>query len=129
MRQIKGNNRPSRLACCAQWVAYLVEFVAVALVGVTYHPALTGNLPMITRACEGGHFHFKDIPDLRGQTAVVTGANAGLGFYTAKWRTLHDAACEGRARRRGSVPPRSSRQSEHEKADSLAHDLANLEPT
>ena len=54
MRQIKGNNRPSRLACCARWVAYLFVFVAVALVGVTYHPALTGNVPMITRAREGG---------------------------------------------------------------------------
>jgi NAD(P)-dependent dehydrogenase (short-subunit alcohol dehydrogenase family) len=33
----------------------------------------------------------EDIPDLTGKTALVTGANVGLGFFTAKHLALNGA--------------------------------------
>jgi NAD(P)-dependent dehydrogenase (short-subunit alcohol dehydrogenase family) len=48
-----------------------------------------------------------DIPDLSGKTAIVTGANSGLGFETAKALAEHGAsvilACRDRARCEGAA--------------------------
>ena len=30
------------------------------------------------------NWDIKNIPDLKGKTALITGSNSGLGFYTAK---------------------------------------------
>ena len=42
-----------------------------------------------------------DIPDQTGRTAVITGANTGLGYETAP-----ALAAQGRARRAGRAQPR-----------------------
>lgn len=45
------------------------------------YPIMYGISPLTYHGEFG--FRFEDIPDLSGKTAIVTGANVGLGYYTA----------------------------------------------
>ena len=72
---------------CLKTIGYLVLAVAVAIPLLIYYAAhytlLSGMVPILTTdftplSKPGG------MPDLTGKTIVVTGANTGLGFATAK---------------------------------------------
>jgi retinol dehydrogenase-12 len=66
-------------------LSYLVVVVAIALYGVGFYLAryssLSGTIPAIA---SDRKFGFADLPNLKGKVAVVTGANTGLGFGSAK---------------------------------------------
>lgn len=53
-------------------------------------PVIDGLLPMFFSSRELRHsFNFHDIPDLKGHVAVITGANSGLGYWTAYQLASH----------------------------------------
>ena len=71
-----------------------------------------------------------DIPDLTGRTAVVTGANSGLGFETAKALAEHGAtvimACRDTARC-GAAAERIRRSVPLARVEPMLLDLADLD--
>jgi len=72
----------------------LVLLITVALPTILYiqkdHPAFKGLIPTLTPP-DSWNYHFKDIPNLSGKIAIVTGANVGLGFYNAKYLAMNGA--------------------------------------
>lgn len=74
-------------------VAVLAVSVPVAMYSVAemrFARSTRGMLPFLTQPSTHG-YSFNAIPDLTGKTAVVTGANVGLGFYTAKHLAINGA--------------------------------------
>jgi NAD(P)-dependent dehydrogenase (short-subunit alcohol dehydrogenase family) len=71
----------------------------------------------------------RDIPDLTGKLALVTGANSGLGLYTTRGLAARGAqvvmACRDLAKARTAMH-RISADIPHAKLDVLALDLADL---
>ncbi|MFC9471245.1 oxidoreductase [Nocardia sp. NPDC056952] len=70
-----------------------------------------------------------DIPDLAGRIAVVTGANTGLGFETARALAARGAAVALACRDSGKAADaaeRIARQAPGAKVDTVALDLASL---
>ncbi len=59
-------------------------------VWATRHPAMTGHIPMWHNFISHG-YSFDEIPNLGGKVAIVTGANGGIGFQTAKQLALKGA--------------------------------------
>jgi NAD(P)-dependent dehydrogenase (short-subunit alcohol dehydrogenase family) len=77
------------------WVSLLVGLIAgiVALVSRVVESegnALRGTIPLLTLRSSYG-YSFEQIPALHNQTIVVTGANSGLGFSSAKLLALKGA--------------------------------------
>jgi NAD(P)-dependent dehydrogenase (short-subunit alcohol dehydrogenase family) len=67
----------------------------------------------------------KDLPDLTGRTAVVTGANSGIGFHTAKHLAGHGATVILACRNTGAAQDAARRIGGHTEVAEL--DLASLE--
>lgn len=64
-------------------------------------PSIQGTIPLITDP-SGRQYSFEQIPPQEGRVAIVTGANTGLGFSTAKLLALKGAtvvlACRSTAK-------------------------------
>ncbi|WP_028923165.1 oxidoreductase [Pseudonocardia acaciae] len=77
-----------------------------------------------------GHWTDADIPDLTGRTAMVTGANAGLGLHEARQLARHGAhvllAARNRDRGRAALE-RLAAEVPAERLELVALDLADLE--
>ena len=67
----------------------------------------------------------KDLPDLTGRTAVVTGANSGIGFHTAKHLAGHGATVVLACRNTDSARTAAARMAGSTEVAEL--DLASLE--
>ena len=70
---------------CLRFLGLGVLLLAVAVPAAVYyvgrHTNLSGMLPLLTPKW---YFTIEEMPDLSGKVALVTGANAGLGFSAAK---------------------------------------------
>lgn len=82
--------------CCGLFFC-LLTLVFLAIIGISGFiytkkdsPRFKGALPIITSE-DSWKYHFEDIPDLNGKIAIITGANVGLGFFTAKHLAMKKA--------------------------------------
>jgi NAD(P)-dependent dehydrogenase (short-subunit alcohol dehydrogenase family) len=70
---------------CFKTLSFLAVVLAVAVYGVGYYLAhYTGLSGMIPALVSHRNFDLKDLPNMKGKVVVITGANAGLGFSSAK---------------------------------------------
>lgn len=99
-------------------IALLAIFIPIcAYIMGTYIPQFKGMVPILTPS-NTWNYRFQDIPDLSGKVAIVTGANVGLGFYTAKYLAFNNAntilacrsmeKCNAAVKRITNIVPKSS---------------------
>ena len=70
-------------SCCARCALLLAVLVPLAAYLLREHPMARGMSPILTPRSSWG-YSLDEIPSQVGRTVLITGANAGLGFSSAK---------------------------------------------